>query len=113
MHGLSSEVRGQTHDHIKLYLSRWILDSCLTNLRNGIHESQRVSFRKGGSIIGASEREWGPSLCGKRGLGVGYYRSVRLGPSERAFDRDWGEIREQELVSWLARCPGASSDPSM
>lgn len=113
MRGLSSEVRGQAHRHVKLYLSHWILDSCLKNLRNGIQESQRVSFRKGDFIIGASEEEWGPSLCSKRGLGVGYYRSVRLGTSERAFDRDWGEIREQELVSWLARCPGASSVPSL
>lgn len=57
LRGLCSEVRGQTHRHIKLSLSQWILDSCLKNLRNEIHESQRVSFRKGDFIIGASEEE--------------------------------------------------------
>lgn len=57
LRGLSSEVRGQTHRHIKLSLSQWILDSCLKNLRNEIHESQRVSFRKGYFIVGASEEE--------------------------------------------------------
>lgn len=53
---LRRQCAEHTHSHIKLSLSQWISDSCLKNVRNGIHEPQRASFRREDFIIGLSEK---------------------------------------------------------